>query len=231
VQNVPPSEYRRRLARLALGGGTGIVTVTGSAEIGSSQITLTFPMPGLLLGMTLTGPGVPLEQTINAVYFTDTSTGVEFTPGIATATATNATYVAYGDQGGGPPAYRIHLTTGPVSPGPDPTPADFIEASFSGYSSLPCLPGTDAYTTNTGGAGCDAGLVSWVLATTPEVGQTISGYWIDYLWSAGETPVAVVAAWETFDAPIPMTQAGNVLVLSIPFTEPGLGSAQVLRSG
>ena len=84
--------------------------------------------------------------------------------------------------------------------------------------------GSGVYSPPDGSAEADYGDFSWVLTTTPAVGNTIYGYWVDYVFP-GDGSSRSVAVWEPISPPIPMTANGNAVVLSVPITLPLPSSA------
>lgn len=219
IQNVGPSEYRRRLSQM-MGLWPINSTVTITATVSSTSPTLTAPssVAGIMPGMTISGANITAGTTVVAV--SNASGGTVTMSADGASSATGAT-VSFAFASG---SAEVHLMAANYSGGNDPTPASFTEAAAAWYSAADVSTYTPVYNTSTGGSEIDFGLFSWVLTTTPVTATTVYGYWVDYLYpGAGGT--RVVSCYELFATPVPMTEPGNSVVLSIPINLPGPGSA------
>lgn len=216
VQTIGPSEYRRRLrSYLSTWDVPHIINFTGTTAA-SATVTVVTNIGNLRIGQVVTGGGFPAGTTVVAIN----STTDQITLSNATAgTGTLVPLVASGPTA----SPLIHLAAAPMSPGGDPTPADFTEASFDSYSSLP-FTGTAVYSNTDGSAESDFGPISWVLLATPVTSNIIYGYWIDYLDPMDGT-TRVVSVWEAFPMPINMNAAGQAVVVTPPMKAPLPGSA------
>lgn len=219
IQTVGPSEYRRRLrSYLGIYNVPENVTFTGTVAL-SNMITNVTNLSNLRVGQSLTGNGIPPGTTITVVG----------TGGVNTITISQAATVAGSLVplvASGPTASPlIHLAAAVISPGGDPVPSSFTEATFDTYAALP-LVGTAVYSNPDGSAESDFGPCSWVLLAAPVTGNTIYGYWIDYI-DPLDGVTRVVSCWESFPTPIPMNAAGNAVVVTPPANMPLPGSAVV----
>jgi|SRR5579863_1078586 len=216
VQSIPVTEMRRRLsgilANLPANGRIAFTANTAS----STALASVSSFSGLQLGMTVTGAGIPAGTTIVAMASgADTITLSQ----AATATATGVALTAFWATS----AAEVHLYAAAYAGGDDPVPGDFTEATFDTYAALSLGMAIGPYTNPDGSAEADFGDLSWVLVANPTVGNAqIFGYWVDYIPPGGST--RVVALWENFPSQLPMTEAGNAVVCSIPFTLPDAGT-------
>jgi hypothetical protein len=219
LQGVGPSEYRRRLKEQLVPYITqASITFTGTTTAASPNITAATNLNNLRVGMSVTGPGIPINTHIDQIQLSAATvvlsqnasapgSGVTFTSAVITSTA------------------KCHLYAAPYAGSNDPTPASFVEATFDTYLPLP-LSGTQIYSNPDGSAESDFGDLSWVLVANPTTANTIYGYWIDYV-DPNDGVTVVVSTWESFPTPMPMSAIGNAVILSVPLTAPNPSSAFV----
>lgn len=212
VQTVGPAENRRRLRSVL--GSLGIDTTIGGTwtSSGTATVTAVTNVANLRVGMLVTGGGVSPGTTISEIV---SSTSIVLSSAATTVgslipfSATNAPSAT---------TAKIHLYAAPFSGGVDPTPASFTEATFDSYLPL-AVTTTPVFSNPDFSAEADSGDLSWVLIATPTTGNTIYGYWIDYVDPTDGVTV-VVAFWEPFAVPLPMNVVGNAVVCSVPFKLP-----------
>lgn len=209
------SELRRRLgALLNLMGASPPIVFKADVVIASPNLNNISSTVGLEEGDLLSGPQIAPGTTL--LQLGPGPTGLMSLP--ATATLLQASITSKKVANG-----QVHLFAAAASPGPEPTPASFTEANFDTYTPLPIGPGSGPFTQPDGSASSEFGDISWVLTVIPVTPNIIFGYWVDYLVNG----VRTVAFYESFAGQIPMNDAGNAVVLSIPIKEPPPGSAVV----
>jgi hypothetical protein len=190
---------------------------TGDTTIATPNIVNAGSLVGLEIGQTVTGPNIPAGSTI--IGLSPAAGGTVTISNNATATAVAQTFNAKFA-----PTAQVHLYAAPASPGPEPTPASFTEATFDTYAPVSLGVTNGPYTKPDGSAEADFGDVSWVLNALPVTGNVIFGYWVDYLVGVTRT----VQAYESFPASKPMNAAGNGIVLTIPVKDPPAAAATVV---
>lgn len=221
LQSVPLTEQRRRLsAQLARWPLNSQVAFTGNTTSASATVASVSSLTGLEVGMTVTGAGIPAATTI--ITITNSGGDSITLSGNATATATGVALTAAWATG----TAQIHLYSSAYGGGADPTPASFTEADFDTYTDLTVTTLAGPYSNPDGSAEVDVGLFSWVLTTTPTVGNLIYGYWIDYV-PVGGGSTRVVACWENLPTPLSMNAAGNAVVLTVPIKLPTPGTVSI----
>jgi hypothetical protein len=219
IQAIGPSEYRRRLRRYLNGWpGPVAVTFTGTTSA-ATTITAVTNINNLKIGMLIVGTNIPpathivsINSALDQISTDNTLLGVMASVHITAYDTTQNV--------------QVHLAAAAMSPGNDPTPASFTEATFDTYA--PIVPtGTEIFSNPDNSSESDFGDLAWVLTTTPVTGNLIYGYWIDYL-DTFDGVTRVVSCWEAFPSPIPMQSAGNAVVFTLPITFPDPGSAVIL---
>jgi hypothetical protein len=176
----------------------------------------------LFPGQTVTGPGIPAGTLSQAVNI---SGGVMSlgTSNALTVTQTQGTYTITTPATG---TAKFHLYQGAASPGVDPPPTAFTEATFDGYASVLLGGGTGVYSQTNGEAESDYSTgLHWVLTAPPVTPNTVNGYWVDFTDSGGVTRVL---CWEAFPRPLPMTAVGNGISLSVPLALPTPAAVSVI---
>jgi len=108
----------------------------------------------------------------------------------------------------------VHLfTAGPSPITPDSVPADFTEATFTGYAAdALALPLLGPITADSLHQGVHQEVDFLAGAVTPP-GQVILGYWIDEAATAGTD----FYMGEIFEVPIPIAALGNYISLDVVF--------------
>lgn len=216
TQAIGPAEYRRRLgSMLKLWPIDQSFTLVGATHTSTTVDGLGTIAP-IEVGMTITGAGIPAATTVTAVGPT---AGTITISNAATATAAGVTFTFAWVAS----SAEVHLFAAPFSGPIDPGPSDFTEATFDGYAAITIASFAGPYSLQGGSAEVDFGNFSWVLLATPTVGNTIYGYWVDYLYPAGGA-TRVVSVWEAFPTPLAMNADGDAVVFSLPINLPLPGS-------
>jgi hypothetical protein len=115
----------------------------------------------------------------------------------------------------------VHLYTNAYSPTNLSTIGSFTEADFTGYSAV-TITGYTSAAWQSQGAGISYTQPQAVFNTASPytVGQNIVGYWVQYT----ATPPVLVGA-ERFAAAIPMSAAGNQIIIVAPLSFADAGAA------
>lgn len=225
TQRIAASEYRRQLVRAMTPLGAFPVQFVADVTDSSQVVVNVSSILGLSVGMLVTGPGFPTGTQLIAVQNTPgppSPVNLVETLDNAIGTFTSAIYTARQ-----PIVLSVHLFKSPPSPGPEPVVTDFDEANFDGYSPIDLLTFVGPYTDQQNEAELDAEQVSWVLTLNPAIPNNVYGYWIQYE-ALGSSGPATVMLFEPFVNPLPMTAAGNAIVLVVPFTMPDPATIDVI---
>jgi hypothetical protein len=215
MQQVPLSELRRQATAV---GGPAVKTITATTAASTALTAISPPLdPVGDLGKMVVATDLHAGQILVAIASDGLSATLSAVAGSSSIGETIRVVDVLGTDGA-----TVHLYTA-FAGGLDPDVLAFTEADFDTYAAIAFGDPAGPYTDPSGNGVVTYPGNAWVLSADPMVGNSILGYWVDYPFNGA----TVVKLWENFAAPLPMTAAGNAVLLDIPISLPAPGSANV----